>query len=85
MKARDNPTDLEIGATGLLDGRLLTVVGRAAFAVTVDGARYVWNEYAMKAASGEALTLVFEIEEAGPVWKRASERSPTSPTCHSTR
>jgi len=52
-----NPTKLRVGATGHLEGRTYTVLGRV---VLTTGDGYKWQEYNLRAANGEFATLVYE-------------------------
>lgn len=67
--SHDNPTALQIGKSGMLDGRRYTIRGRTVLSTVVDGTKYYWNEFNLVAASGEAITLVYEEEEDGSDWK----------------
>ncbi|HEY4248386.1 MAG TPA: DUF4178 domain-containing protein [Lacunisphaera sp.] len=67
--SNSNPTALNIGATGMLDGRRYTVRGRTVLSVVVDGETYYWNEFNLVDSSDNALTLVYEEAEDGPEWK----------------
>ena len=74
-----NPTDLQIGATGMLDGHRYTVRGRVVLSVEQDEETYYWNEYHLADGAGAAVTLVFEIEENGPAWKLFRLFEPAQP------
>lgn len=65
----NNPTPLQLGAKGTLDGRRYTVRGRVVLSVEIDGEDYGWNEYRLVADNGEEATLVHEEEEEGGPWK----------------
>ena len=65
----DNPTGLQLGARGTLDGRQFTVKGRVVLGAEIDGETYYWNEFNLVDQSDSALTLVYEETEDGYVWK----------------
>lgn len=65
----DNPTGLQLGAKGTLDGRQFTVKGRVVLGMELDGETYYWNEFNLVDQSGGGLTLVHEETEDGYVWK----------------
>lgn len=64
-----NPTPLQVGATGTLNGWSVRVAGRVVMSVEVDGETYYWNEYNLVDRSGHGASLVFEEGEDGPEWK----------------
>jgi hypothetical protein len=64
-----NPTPLQVGASGTLEGHACTVTGRLVMSVEVDGETYYWNEYQLRDDTGATAILVYEDEESGPAWK----------------
>lgn len=77
--SNSNPTALRLGATGALDGRRYTVVGRTVLSVVVDGETYYWNEFNLVDSLDNALTLVYEDAEDGSEWKLFKLFEPTLP------
>ncbi|MEJ1973665.1 MAG: DUF4178 domain-containing protein [Lacunisphaera sp.] len=67
-----NPTKLRVGATGHLQGRAYTVLGRVVL-TTADG--YKWQEYRLGANNGEEATLVYESGD----WKLFRLFEPATP------
>jgi hypothetical protein len=65
----NNPTKIEIGATGLFHGQKYRVVGRVLLGEKEDDMIYGWNEFNLMTDSGEAATLVFEQTQRGPEWR----------------
>ncbi len=65
----ENPTELKLGATGMLDGRRYTVAGRVVLSVELNGETYSWNEFNLRDSGGGFLTLVYEEVEEGSPWK----------------
>jgi len=74
-----NPTHLRLGSTGMIDGRRLTVAGRAVMSTRVDGTTYYWNEFNVVDAANRAGTLVYEDDAAGPEWKLFRRYEPSCP------
>ena len=75
----ENPTPLQIGATGVLNGWSVRVAGRVVLGVDVDGVTYFWNEFNLADDSGNSATLVFEETENGGEWKLFREFTPLRP------
>jgi len=67
-----------MGMSGLLEGRHYTVAGRVVYGVTIAGEKYTWNEFTLRAASGDPAILVFEVIETGPAWKLFRQIDPVS-------
>ena len=68
--SRENPTALQVGMSGQLDGRRFTVRGRVVMSMEADdGETYYWQEFNLVDAGGSAVTLVWEETEEGPKWK----------------
>jgi hypothetical protein len=67
-----NPTKLRVGATGRLEGRTYAVLGRVVLS-TADG--YKWQEYNLRATTGEIATLVYESGD----WKLFRLFEPAAP------
>jgi hypothetical protein len=75
-----NPTGLNVGASGLLNGRRYTVRGRVVLSmVAEDGERYFWHEFDVVDDTGATATLVYEEEEDGPAWKWFTLLEPRRP------
>ncbi len=75
-----NPTGLNIGASGLLNGRRHTVRGRVVLSmVAEDGEKYFWNEFDLVDDAGATAALVYEEEEDGPAWKWFTLLEPRRP------
>ena len=77
--SRKNPTPLEVGRTGTLDGQTWMVIARVVLSVEIEGEKYFWNEYQLGSTAGAEQTLVFEEEETGPSWKRFEAFTPRFP------
>jgi hypothetical protein len=71
-----NPTFLRVGMKGPIDNRTYTVRCRVVLSVRIKGELYYWNEYLLDDGSGEFVTLCYEQDEAGCVWRLFSELSP---------
>lgn len=71
-----NPTFLRVGMTGPIDNRTCTVRCRVVLSVRVKGELYYWNEYLLDDGSGEFVTLCYEEDETGCVWRLFSELNP---------
>ncbi len=65
----NNPTAVKIGLTGTFSGVTYRVLGRVVMGVVDDGTAYYWNEFNLKADSGESATLVYEVMERGGEWR----------------
>ena len=65
----NNPTKIEVGATGLFHGQKYRVIGRVFLGEKEDDMIYGWNEFNLVTDSGEAATLVFEQTQRGPEWR----------------
>lgn len=74
-----NPTALNLGRAGELNGRRYTVRGRVVLRADIDGEAYFWNEYNLVDALGRAVTLVYEESEAGSPWKLFEDFTPSAP------
>ncbi|MFT3783245.1 MAG: DUF4178 domain-containing protein [Nibricoccus sp.] len=74
-----NPTALRIGMSGSLFDRTYKICGRVVLYTEVDGERYAWNEFFLKATNGEEATLVFEEDENGPSWRFFQYFEPQEP------
>lgn len=75
-----NPTGLNVGASGLLNGTRYTVRGRVALSmVAEDGEKYFWHEFDLVDDAGATATLVYEEEEDGPAWKWFTLLEPRKP------
>ncbi len=74
-----NPTFLRVGMKGPIDNRSYTVRCRVVLSVRVKGELYYWNEYLLDAGSGELVTLCYEEDETGCVWRLFSELNPLRP------
>jgi hypothetical protein len=79
MSKFDNPTALQIGATGKLCDRNYRVIGRVVLGMSEAGETYYWNEYNLLDDRGHNATLVFEETEDGPEWKLFIMFDPLSP------
>ena len=78
--SRENPTALQVGMSGQLDGRRFTVRGRVVMSMEADdGETYYWQEFNLVDASGSAVTLVWEETEEGPKWKWFTLYAPRQP------
>ena len=75
----NNPTSLRIGMSGQLLDRTYKICGRVTLSTDVDGERYYWQEFFLKASNGEEATLVFEETERGPTWKLFQYFEPQAP------
>jgi len=71
-----NPTLLRVGATGRIDDRGYTVRCRVVLSVRIKGELYYWNEYLLDDGSGDLVTLCYEEDETGCVWRLFSELAP---------
>lgn len=65
----NNPTPVKVGMTGVFSGVNYRVLGRVVMGVVDDGTTYYWNEFNLKADSGEEATLVYEVTESGAEWR----------------
>lgn len=64
-----NPTAVKVGMTGVFSGVSYRVRGRVVMGVVDDGVTYYWNEFNLRADSGESATLVYETTESSSVWR----------------
>jgi hypothetical protein len=64
-----NPTALELGMAGTLQGVNYRVVGRVVMGMEEEGETYFWNEYNLETTDQEEATLVFEETEQGAQWR----------------
>jgi hypothetical protein len=71
-----NPTLLRVGMKGPIDNRAHTVRCRVVLSVRIKGESYYWNEYILDDGSGELVTLCYEEDETGCVWRLFSELNP---------
>ena len=74
-----NPTQLQLGMTGILSGKSYRVIGRVVMGVVDDGEIYHWNEFNLQDQAGETVTLVYERTERGGEWRLFNMFEPTSP------
>jgi hypothetical protein len=74
--SRANPTAVNLGMQGMVNGLRYTVAGRVVCSVNIDGETYYWNEFRLVAGAGQEATLVFEETEEGPTWKWFQEFAP---------
>ncbi len=65
----DNPTKIQLGATGLFHGQKYRVIGRVLLGEKEEDMIYCWNEFNLVTDSGGAATLVFEQTQRGPEWR----------------
>jgi hypothetical protein len=65
----NNPTQIQLGATGLFYGQKYRVVGRVLLGEKEEDMIYGWNEFNLVTDTGEAATLVFEQTQRGPEWR----------------
>lgn len=75
----DNPTPLQVGATGTLYGWKVRVAGRVVMGMDDGGETYYWQEYNLADAAGNTGTLVYEETEDGPEWKLFTVFEPAQP------
>ena len=75
----ENSTRLRIGMNGVFAGKDFRVVGRVVMGVAVDGENYFWNEFNLKANTGENATLVFDESEGSAAWRLFTEFAPEYP------
>jgi hypothetical protein len=75
----NNPTNLRVGATGVLSGMQFKVVGRVVMGMEQGGATYYWQEFNLLDTAGRRATLVFEETENGPEWKLFQMFDPIRP------
>lgn len=75
----NNPTALRLGMSGTLFDRTYKICGRVVLSTDVDGERYFWHEFFLKAPGGEEATLVFEETESGPTWRYFEYFEPQNP------
>ena len=75
----ENPTRLRIGMHGVFAGKDFRIVGRVVMGVEVDGENYFWNEFNLKAKTGETATLVFDESQGAAAWRLFTEFEPEYP------
>ena len=75
----ENPTRLRIGMHGVFAGKDFRIVGRVVMGVEVDGENYLWNEFNLKAKTGETATLVFDESQGAASWRLFTEFEPEYP------
>ena len=75
----ENPTRLRIGMHGVFAGKDFRIVGRVVMGVEVDGENYLWNEFNLKAKTGESATLVFDESQGSASWRLFTEFEPEYP------
>jgi hypothetical protein len=71
----ENPTQLMVGANGVLSGIRYRVIGRVVMGMTEDGETYYWQEFNLLDDSGRNATLVYEDGE----WKLFMMFDPARP------
>lgn len=75
----DNPTAIKVGMTGRFSGVSYNVVGRSVLGVVDAGRSYYWNEFNLRAETGESVTLVYEVGERGGEWRWFTMFEPNPP------
>ena len=75
----ENPTSVKVGMTGTFSGITYRVLGRVVMGVVDDGTTYYWNEFNLKADSGESTTLVYEVTDNGGEWRLFTMFEPQFP------
>jgi hypothetical protein len=64
-----NPTSLQLGMTGKLEGKTYRLVGRSVLGEVENGETYYWNEFNLETSAGESATLVFDETESNSHWR----------------
>jgi len=64
-----NPTPIQLGMTGTLNGVQYRVVGRVVMGVVEGGEIYYWQEFNLETGTGDNATLVYERTERGGEWR----------------
>jgi hypothetical protein len=65
----DNPTRVQIGMSGVFNGRTYRVKGRSVLGIVEGGVIYCWNEFNLVADDGGFATLVYEETQDGRHWR----------------
>ncbi len=74
-----NPTQLRLGAKGILETREYEIIGRVVMSVRDEGEIYYWNEFQLRAESGAPRILVYEETADGGVWRLFDRFDPPNP------
>ncbi len=75
----NNPTAVQIGMTGTFSGVSYRVLGRSVLGVIDDGRSYYWNEYNLRADSGESAILVYDTSDRIAEWRWFTTFEPQTP------
>lgn len=74
-----NPTQLHVGARGILNGREYRVAGRVVMSVFDNGLDYYWNEFQLENDQCGNAILVYEETKRSGEWRFFTRFDPPSP------
>lgn len=74
-----NPTPLQPGMNGEIDGRMVEVLCHVLMGIEEGGETWHWSEYLLRCEDGGAATLVYELTDNGPEWKIFHRFEPANP------